>query len=145
MMEASRRKRNGLTVGGFFGTSFKKAWTNFSSISLEEYLVSVLITITLSLEANSVLSPGIKSFNVVLRSLAIGFLGSQLYELGPMVGFGMIYHFFVVYANLTYFFPGLIHTLFFHDLTLHLNQGMCVLLGCLCSSDTYILIGVWFW
>jgi hypothetical protein len=28
---------------------------------------------------------------------------------------------------------------------LHLNQGMCVLLGCFSSSDTYILIGVWFW
>jgi hypothetical protein len=145
-MEASRRKRNGLMGGGFFGTSFKKTWTNISPISLEEYLVSALITITLSLEANSVLSPGIKSFNyIVLRSLAIGFLGSQLYELGPMVGFGLIYHFFVVYANLTYFFPGLIHTFFFHDVTLHLNQGMCVLLGCFSSSDTYILIGVWFW
>jgi hypothetical protein len=36
-MEASRRKRNGLMGGGFFGTNFKKTWTNISPISLEEY------------------------------------------------------------------------------------------------------------
>ena len=125
----SRRKRNG-KMGGFLGASFKKTWTNISSIPLEECFISALITITLSLEANSVLSPGIKGFSIVLRSLAIGFLGSRLYELGPMVGFGSIYHFFVVYANLTYFFHGLIHTFFFHRVTLNLYPGMRVLLAC---------------
>lgn len=97
-MEASKRKRDGI-LGGFFCTSFKKRWTNIPSPTMEDDLVSALITITLALEANSVLSPTTKGFNIVLRSLTIGYLGSRLYELGPVLGFGLIYHFFVVYAN----------------------------------------------